>query len=351
VASDGSSQRQGASNRRGSSTPARKVAVEPPRRLRRARADLDAIDVRLIELLAEDGRMSNRGLAAEVGMTEATVAARIKAMFERRVLGVTATLDWRAAGYRWDAWLEVKIGRGSLRDIGHELAAVDGVHALHAVFGPPDLLVHVLLPHSDEAVAFINERIAGVAGVTEVRPNVTLETLKYTTRFARLPVPAQDLHFPDPAVPLDALDHALIATLGVDGRRSNRQIARNLEVSESTVRVRLRRLESEGLLRILGQSDPLLTGAVRAWAFVGLNIEAGEIRSVSERVCAMSEVTIVAITAGRHDMLTLVAARSRSRLAEVIVDEIRCLHGVRSTETWPVVQTLGLEYQRWARLI
>ena len=43
---------------------------------RRARENLDEADLQLIELLTGNGRLSNRALAAEIGLTEATVAAR-----------------------------------------------------------------------------------------------------------------------------------------------------------------------------------------------------------------------------------------------------------------------------------
>ncbi len=322
-----------------------------PSRSRRTRAGLDDADVRLVELLSQDGRMSNRALAGEIGLTEATVAARIRSLFDRRIVGVTATLDWQAAGYRWDAWFEVEVDVGdqSVRSVGEELARLEGVHAVHVVFGSVDLLVHVLLANSDEAVEFISERFKVVKGVRRLRLNVTLETRKYTTQFARLPVRPRALNFPSPALELDDLDRALIEAVVADGRQSNREIGRQLEVSEGTVRVRLRRLESIGLLRIAGQSDPFLTGVVRAWAFVGVELTSGAARSVSEKLCALPEVTIVALTAGRYDILSFVTGRSRSRLVD-LVDELRTMPGVRATETWDVVHTLGLNYH-WARLL
>lgn len=294
--------------------------------------------------------MSNRALASEIGMTEATIAGRIRALTDRNVLGVTAMLDWRAAGYRWDAWLEVQVTGRPLRVVGDEIASLDGVHAVYAVFGPADLQVHLLLADGADAVELLSERISNVQGVWSVRPNITLETLKYTTSFARLPVPPQELHFPDPVVEIDSLDRQLIQSLVADGRQSNRQIARNFDVSEGTVRIRLRRLEQEGLLRIVGQSDPVLTGAAHAWAFVGIDVDPGAARAVARSLCDMNEVLIVAIVAGRHDVLALVSTSSRSRLVELIVDEVRMSPGVRSTETWQVVQTLGGDNQRWARL-
>jgi DNA-binding Lrp family transcriptional regulator len=303
-------------------------------------------------MLSRDGRLSNRALAADIGLTEATVASRIRTMADRRILGITAVLDWQAAGYEWDVWLEVEVEVGvrSLADLGDELAAMPGVHSVQTVFGPVDLVVHALLADRAEAIEFISDRISTVVGVRRARPNVVLETVKYTVQYARVPVSPIDLHLPAPRIDLDQLDHRLIRALVQDGRQSNRAVARDLNVSEGTVRVRLRRLEDAGLLRIVGQSDPYLAGLVNAWAYIWVDVEAGAIRAVSRQLADMPEVTIVAVTAGRHDLLLLVATVSRTRLVELVVQEIRAVSGVRITETWEVAHTARLNFQ-WARLV
>lgn len=323
----------------------------PPRSLR-PRAELDTVDRRIIELLGHDGRLRNRALAADIGVTEATVAMRIQTMANRRILGVTAVLDWEAAGYAWDVWIgvTVEVGGHSLAEVAGVLASMPSVHSVQMVFGPVDLVVHALLADRAEAVDFISEKISAVSGVRRARPSVVLETVKYTAQFARVPVSPRELRLPAPRVELDDLDRQIVGALVVDGRQSNRAVGRSLNVSEATVRVRLRRMEDAGLLRIIGQSDPYLAGLVNAWAYIGVDVDSGAVRAVSQRLAAVSEVTIVAITAGRHDILVLVAAASRTRLIELIVQEIRSIPGVRATETSEVAQTVRLNYQ-WARLV
>jgi DNA-binding Lrp family transcriptional regulator len=311
---------------------------------------LDDADLRIIQLLTAQGRLSNRALAGEIGLTEATIAARIRSLVGRGVLGVTATIDWYAAGFHWDAWIDVEVQGRSVHDVARDLAGLDGVHSVQVVFGPVDLVVHALLRDHEEAIEFIGSRISQVPGVWRFRPNVTLETLKYVVEFARLPVRRSPLIFPAPVVPLDDLDNQIISALVVDGRQSNREIARNLDVSEGTVRMRLRRLEESGLLRIAGQSDPYLIGAARAWAFIGVDVSSGNARATAERLVEMAEVAIVAMTAGRHDLFVLVITTSRSRLVSLVVDEIRSLPDVQATETWEVVQTVRLNFQL-ARLL
>ena len=63
-----------------------------------------------------------------------------------------------------------------------------------------------------------------------------------------------------PSRTLDALDRSILAALQLDGRRPFRVIARDLDVSEGTVRTRVRKLEESGVLRILAFVDPLKLG-------------------------------------------------------------------------------------------
>ena len=50
----------------------------------------DELDLQLIELLSRDARVSNRKIAAELGVTEGTVRGRIKRLQQDRLIAFTA---------------------------------------------------------------------------------------------------------------------------------------------------------------------------------------------------------------------------------------------------------------------
>ena len=111
---------------------------------RRRRGQLDLTDLKLIDLLTTDGRTSNRALATAVGLAETTVASRIQAMFDRHMVGVTALIDWRAAGYGVDMWLQVTVERGVIKDVGADIGRLEGVLGVYVTSGFSDLVVHVV---------------------------------------------------------------------------------------------------------------------------------------------------------------------------------------------------------------
>jgi len=316
---------------------------------RGARRDLDDADRRILTLLSGDGRLSNRALAAEIGLTEVTVAARIRSLTTRRLLGVSAVVDWQAAGYDWDIWLELDVRGRAVAEVGAEVEAFDGVHAVHSVFGPADLVVHAMFRDLEATRRFLTDTLPSVAGIDAVRTSTTLETVKYAVQYARLPQRSEPLVLPAPVVDLDELDHEIIGQLVADGRASNREIGRVLGVSEGTIRTRLRRMGEAGLLRIVGQHDPVLTGEAPAWAFVMIDVRSGAMHRVAARVSRLPEAAVVAVLAGRHDLLVMLACRTRDHLVDVVTSQLRTDPDVRITDTWEVVRTLHLDY-RWARL-
>lgn len=319
---------------------------------RRRGVSLDGADVRLLELLSTDGRLSNRALALQVGLTEATVAVRLRSLLEQQVLHVGASLDWKAAGYHWEQYLLISVHDRPVAEVGRAVAAVEGVVSVMMVLGAFDLAVRVLLPAQSHVIE-LHERVAVIPGVNRLESDVVHETRKWTTRFAsRSAVTLLDtsVAFPAPVTDLDGIDRALIDELLVDGRRSNRDIARQLEISEATVRSRLRRMEGAGLLRIRGQIDAERAGLVAAWALVRVRTVGGSTATVADQLAAMPEVLTVSLTTGRQDMILFVTTPTRSRLVQMITEEIRGLTGVRSTETSEVIGTVNIKYH-WVRFL
>ena len=203
-----------------------------------------------------DGRTNARAMVDIAGLTEETVAARIRSMLERNIIGITAIFDWNAAGYHWDAWLAVDCEGGPIAPVVKALAELDEVATIFTVFGPVDLVVHVLCTDREALLGFLTGKLTQVDGIRSGGVMLALDTVKYIHQFAWVPVDPQPIHFPDPIVDLSELDLSIIDALVVNGRTSNREIGRYLGVADGTVRAHLRRLEDAGILRICAQVHP-----------------------------------------------------------------------------------------------
>jgi Lrp/AsnC family transcriptional regulator for asnA, asnC and gidA len=133
-----------------------------------------------------------------------------------------------------------------------------------------------------------------------------------------------------PARTVDDLDRKIIEELQANGRESFRRIAARLGVSEATVRARYARLTSEGILQVVGVTNPLGLGFDQA--LVGVKTS-GAPDTVADEISRWPEADYVVVTAGQFDIVVEVVAASRRDLLD-LTNRMRALDGVVSTETF-----------------
>jgi len=131
---------------------------------------------------------------------------------------------------------------------------------------------------------------------------------------------------------IDGVDKAIIAELQLDGRVSYAVIAKRIELSEAAVRQRVQRLREDGVVQIVGVTDPTVMGFAR-WAMIGIVVE-GDVRTVSDALVAVAEIDYVVLTAGSFDILVEAVAEDDEQLLSLLNATIRSIPGVRSTETF-----------------
>jgi Lrp/AsnC family leucine-responsive transcriptional regulator len=138
-------------------------------------ATLDAIDLRLLELLVQDARTSQRGLARELQMSPPAVGDRI-ARLERLgvVRGYRADIDWAALGFPMQVFLSV-IAAAIIR----ALHAIPEVEEVSVVTGSIDLLARLRVRDQAHLRTILLEGIWQIPGVSRTE---TLLSLAETPR-------------------------------------------------------------------------------------------------------------------------------------------------------------------------
>ncbi|MGH7802867.1 MAG: Lrp/AsnC family transcriptional regulator [Candidatus Binatia bacterium] len=311
---------------------------------------IDDVDRKLLELLRADGRASNRALAEAVGLTEVSVAARIRRLIDADVLAVTAVFDYARAGYRFEASVAVQTAGKAVREVARKLAKLPLVHTVAIVLGPADLSVAARAPTHEELFDLITAQIPAVAGVRRITTELIAETVDLRSGFATFPTDEPELVFPAPVVDLDPLDHEVIRALVHDGRQSNRQIARDLDVAANTVRSRIVRLEEAGLMRIVAQVDPMSLDPTRVFAYLGVEVEGPRARNVARALARLPEIQFSAVAIGDHHVVAAVTTADQASLRDLVVDRLPTIAGVRRTETWQIVEVVKANYH-WVRFL
>jgi Lrp/AsnC family transcriptional regulator for asnA, asnC and gidA len=131
---------------------------------------------------------------------------------------------------------------------------------------------------------------------------------------------------------LDGPNRAIIEALQRDGRQPYGAIAEAVGLSEAAVRRRVQRLRESGIMQIVAVTDPLQLGFTRQ-AMIGVSVE-GDVRRVAEKLSSLPEVDYVVMCAGSFDILVEMVCEDDERLLQVLNDSVRCIPGVRATETF-----------------
>ena len=132
---------------------------------------------------------------------------------------------------------------------------------------------------------------------------------------------------------MDELDGRIINLLQADGRASNAKIARDVGVSEGTVRRRLRRLMEDEVVKVIAVPNLEEMGYATA-ALIGVQTSPGRVDEVAESISSLDEAHYVAITTGAWDIFAWVGVESTEQLGNFIRGKIGIIAGITRTETF-----------------
>ena len=146
---------------------------------------LDAIDLKILDALQRDGRLSNVALAKAVGLSPTPCAERVRALEASGVIaGYSARLDAGRLDLGLLVFIEIAIDRTS-QDAFDEFATaitrIPQVQECHMVAGGFDYLIKVRVPDMLAFRAFLGEVLSKVPGIRETRTYAVMEHVKEST--------------------------------------------------------------------------------------------------------------------------------------------------------------------------
>ena len=136
---------------------------------------------------------------------------------------------------------------------------------------------------------------------------------------------------------VDELDRRMIQLLQRNGRASNARVAREVGVSEGTVRRRLKRLLEEDIIKVVAFPDPEMFG-YGTEALVGVQVDPDKTNEVAASLAILQETSWVSVTTGAFDIFTWVTLPSSVELGTFLNTKVRTVPGVRRTETFVNLQ-------------
>jgi len=132
---------------------------------------------------------------------------------------------------------------------------------------------------------------------------------------------------------MDEIDRNILRLLQEDGRMSYSEIARRIGIPESTVRLRVKRLIEEGIIRKFAALINPFKAGYNIVAFIAVDIEPNKIKKAVEELSKLPEVDVLGIATGAHDVLMQVTVRDLQELENFLIEKLGKIDGIKSTET------------------
>jgi len=144
------------------------------------------------------------------------------------------------------------------------------------------------------------------------------------------------------SIELDEMDRGILKRLQDDARIAFRIIAEELGLSESTVFVRVKKLQEKGIIkRFTTTVSPELVGKGLT-AFILIKVNPQKYPVVLETLKKNNDIYEIYDVTGNYYTIAKVRVGSREDLAKII-DEIGLIEGITSTETAIVLRKIKEE--------
>jgi DNA-binding Lrp family transcriptional regulator len=136
----------------------------------------DDLDRRLLALLRKDARMPIARLSKSLGISRATVYARLEKLQQTGVIeGFTVRLNPEVDRRQIRAHVLIKVAGKLARTTEKQLQAIPEITALHAISGVYDLIAEIEATNATELNELI-DRIGELAGVEKTTSSILLAT-------------------------------------------------------------------------------------------------------------------------------------------------------------------------------
>jgi Lrp/AsnC family transcriptional regulator for asnA, asnC and gidA len=141
--------------------------------------EFDKTDIKIVNLLLEDGRMSASEIARRTGdISERAVRYRIDRMVDEHAIQISAVAKPQAFGLTTiaDVWMEVESDR--ILEVAKKLAEFENVSYVACGIGQTDVSIQVVAKDTAEIYHFVTEVVRKVPGVRKTTTSIVPLVIK-----------------------------------------------------------------------------------------------------------------------------------------------------------------------------
>ncbi|PZC50797.1 MAG: Lrp/AsnC family transcriptional regulator, regulator for asnA, asnC and gidA [Chloroflexi bacterium] len=141
---------------------------------------MDNIDLKIIAILQENGRVSNLGIGSSIGISEGTVRRRLKHLLDNKIINIAAIPDLERMGYNASALVGIQTDPDKIESVADRLCELSEIQYVTLTTGSFDIFVWIALPTAKELGVFLREKLGLTPGIRRTETFVSLSTKKPT---------------------------------------------------------------------------------------------------------------------------------------------------------------------------
>jgi Lrp/AsnC family leucine-responsive transcriptional regulator len=140
---------------------------------------IDEIDIEILNIIQNNGRIPNAELARKLNMAPSGVLERVKKLEKEEViLGYEVRLNPKAIGLALTVFMHIKTSDAvGLPTIGQDIAQISGIQEVHWIAGEYNYLIKARVNTTD-GLTDLMKAIGSITGVQDSRTTLVLDTLK-----------------------------------------------------------------------------------------------------------------------------------------------------------------------------
>jgi len=145
---------------------------------------LSSNDRKILQLLQNDGRLSNQELAEKVGLSTSATWRRVRALEEAGIIeGYSARLNAEACGLGFHAIVHVMLARHQIRHLKQftdEIIDREEVLDCFSTTGGADYHLRIRCADIEAYNRFLDEFLFSLEGIASIKTNMVLRQLKHS---------------------------------------------------------------------------------------------------------------------------------------------------------------------------
>ncbi|TAL78532.1 MAG: Lrp/AsnC family transcriptional regulator [Burkholderiaceae bacterium] len=147
--------------------------------------ELDTTDLRILQILQGNSKISNVELAKRVNLSASPTLARVKNLEAHGIISrYVGLVDPAALNLKMTVFIQVSLDRqesATLKRFEDDVTQFSQVMEVYLMTGDEDYLLRIVVPDIQALEHFILDHLTKIPGIKKIRSSFALKRVKYTT--------------------------------------------------------------------------------------------------------------------------------------------------------------------------